>query len=166
MNLSKAFNSVRLILSQVPLPPFFKYADDSTIVAPAWNGGNDTSNGLVEKFLTWANCNSISCNPKECKELVIKKKGNSKFYPVVRNIPQHATLELLGLTFQNDCKCFAHIKAKLCKAKKCLHVLRLCRKEHYSQTEIDYLFYRIVLPRITSFANLILNIRKQNKKCK
>ena len=40
----------------------------------------------------------------------------------------------------------AHIKAKLCKANKCLHVLRVCR---YSQTEIDYLFYSIVLPNIT-----------------
>ena len=91
----------------------------------------------------------MSCNHNKCKELVIKKKGNSTFYPVVRNIPQHATLDLLGLTFQNDCKFFAHIKAKLCKANKCLHVLRVCRKERYSQTEIDYLFYSIVLPNIT-----------------
>ena len=94
-------------------PTLFKYADDSTIVAPVWKGGSDTSSDLVEPFSTWANCNSMSCNPNECKELVIKKKGNSTFYPVVRNIPQHATLDLLGLTFQNDCKFFAHIKAKL-----------------------------------------------------
>ena len=44
-----------------------------------------------------------------------KNKGNSTFYPVVCNFPQHATLDLLGLTFQYDCKFFAHIKAKLCK---------------------------------------------------
>ena len=91
----------------------------------------------------------MSCNPNKCKELVIKKKRNSAFYPVVRNIPQHATLDLLGLTFQNDCKFFAHIKAKLCKANKCLHELRVCRKERYSQTKMDYLFYSIVLPYIT-----------------
>ena len=89
----------------------------------------------------------MSCNPYKCKERVIKKKGNSTFYPVVRNIPQHATLDLLGLTFQNDCRFFAHIKAKLCKANKRLHVLRVCR---YSQTEIDYLFYSIVLPNMTT----------------
>ena len=76
-------------------------------------------------ILTWANCNSMSCNPNKCKELVIKKKGNSRFYPVVRNIPQHATLDLLGLTFQNDSKFSAHIKAKLCKANKCLD--RCCK---------------------------------------
>ena len=87
-------------------PALFKYADDSTIVAPVWKGGRDTSSGLVEKFLTWANCNSMSCNPNKCKELVIKKKWNSTFYTVVRNIPQHTTLKFLGQTFQNDCKFF------------------------------------------------------------
>ena len=60
----------------------------------------------------------MSCNPNKCKELFIKKKGNSTFYPVVRNIPQHATLELLGLTFQNDNKCFALIKATLYMTKR------------------------------------------------
>ena len=136
-----------LKLSKVPLPPF----SSTQMTQPLSHqcGGSDTSSDLVETFLTWANCNSMSCNPNKCKELVIKKKGNSTFYPVVRNIPQHATLDLLGLTFQNDCKFFAHIKAKLCKANKCLHVLRVCRKERYSQTEMDYLFYSIVLPNIT-----------------
>ena len=96
-----------------PIPVLFKYADDSTIVEPVRKGGNDTSSDLVETFLTWVNCNSMSCNPNKRKELVIKKKGNSTFYPVVRNIPQHATLDLLGLTFQNDCKFFAHIRANI-----------------------------------------------------
>ena len=44
---------------------------------------------------------------------------------------------------------FTHIKAKLCKANKCLRVLRVCREERYSQTETGYLFYSIVLPNIT-----------------
>ena len=136
-----------LKLSKVPLPPF----SSTQMTQPLSHqcGGSDTSSDLVETFLTWANCNSMSCNPNKCKELVIKKKGNSIVYPIVRNVPQHATLDLLGLTFQNDCKYFAHIKAKLCKANKCLHVLRVCRKERYSQTEIDYLFYNIVFPNIT-----------------
>jgi len=30
-----------------------------------------------------------------------------------------------------------------------LNVLRVCRKQRYSQTGIDYLFYSIVLPNIT-----------------
>ena len=110
-----------------------KHADDSTIVAPMWKGVRDTSRGVVEKFSTWSNCNSMKCNLNKCKELVSKKKGNSTSYPVVCNTPQHATPELLVLTFQNDCKFSDNAKAKLCKANKCLHVLRLCRKERYSQ---------------------------------
>ena len=46
-------------------PALFKYADYSTIVAPVWKGGSDTSSDLVEAFLTRANCNSMSCNPNE-----------------------------------------------------------------------------------------------------
>ena len=81
----------------------------------------------------------MSCNPNKCKELVIKKKGNFTFYPVVCNIQQHAVLDLLGLTFQNDCKFVAHTKAKLYKANKYLHVLRVCRKERHSQTALFFL---------------------------
>ena len=94
--------------------------------------------------MTWANCNSIKCNPNKCKELFIKKKGNSTSYAVACNILQRDTLELLSLTFQNDCKFSVHAKAKLRKANKCLHLLRVRRKERYSQTEIDYRFYSIV----------------------
>ena len=75
----------------------------------------------------------MSRNPNTCKELVIKKKGNSTFCPVVRNI------------YTTTC----HSWFKPCKANKCLHVLRVCRKERYSQKEIDYLFYSIDLPNIT-----------------
>ena len=132
-----------LEIKQGSTPALFNYADDSAIVAPAWKGGRDTSSGSVEEFMTWANCNSIKCNPNKCKELFIKKKGNSTSYAVACNIPQRDTLELLSLTFQNDCKFSVHAKAKLRKASKCLHLLRVCRKERYSQTEIDYRFYNI-----------------------
>ena len=52
-------------------PALFKYTDDSTIVTPIWKGGSDTS----ETFLICENCNSMSCNPNKCKELVIKNWG-------------------------------------------------------------------------------------------
>ena len=125
------------------LHEFFK----CRIVAPRWKGGSDTSSDLVETFLTWANCNSMSCNPNKCKELVKKKKGNSTFYPVVRNTPQHATLDLLGLTFQNDSKFFAHIKPKLCKANKRLHVLRVCKKSATARQK--FVIFSIVLFSLT-----------------
>ena len=70
-------------------PTLCKHADDSTIVAPVWKGVRNTSSGLVEKFLTWSNCNSRKCNLNKCKELVSKKNGNSTSYPVLYNTPQH-----------------------------------------------------------------------------
>ena len=47
----------------------FKYKNDSTIVAPVWKGGSYTSSGLVEKFLTWANCNSRAVTLTSVKNL-------------------------------------------------------------------------------------------------
>ena len=38
---------------------------------------------------------------------------------------------------------------KLCKANKCLYVIRCLRKEGCSQAEVDHLFSSIVLPNIT-----------------
>ena len=93
-----------LEINQSSTPNLCKHADDSAIVAPVWKGARDTSSGLVEKFLPWSNCDSMKCNLNKCEELVSKKKGNSTSYPVVCNTPQHTTLELLSLTFQNDCK--------------------------------------------------------------
>ena len=134
-----------LEIGQGSTPALFKCSDDSAIVAPpAWKGSQRYVKWVREEFMTRANCNSIKCNPNKCKELFIKKKGNSTSYPVACNIPQRDTLELLSLTFQNDCKFSVHAKAKLRKANKCLHLLRVCRKECYSQTEIDCRFCSIV----------------------
>ena len=38
---------------------------------------------------------------------------------------------------------------KLCKANKCLYVIRCLRKEGCSQAEVDHLFSSIVLPNVT-----------------
>ena len=48
--------------------------------------------------------------------------------------------------FLSDGNFNEHVRTKLVKANKCLHVLRTLRKEHYSQAEIDHLFISIVLP--------------------
>ena len=56
-------------------PALFKYADDSTIVAPAL-GNTDTSVTLVNEFLNWWRENCMSSNPSKYKELLIGKKSN------------------------------------------------------------------------------------------
>ena len=128
-------------------PLLFKYADDSTIVAPVWKD-SDTSADLVNQFLSWS-INQMLCNPGKCKELTFRKKessGTRHQYASINNIPQCDILVLLGLTFQPNCKFSEHVKLKLTKANKCLHILRTLRKELFSQNEIDHLFKTLVLP--------------------
>ena len=60
-------------------PVLFKYADDSTLVAPVWYN-NDASPALVNQFLTWSNDNSMSCNPSKRTELTFRKKYNNVEY--------------------------------------------------------------------------------------
>ena len=86
----------------------------------------------------------MSCNPGKCKELVIKKKSNKDIYNPVNCIPQHNQLCLLGVTLQSDCKVSSHIKVKLVKANKCLHILRTLRRNNMTN-EIDVLFTTIVV---------------------
>ena len=83
------------------------------------------------------------------KELVVRKKNHNVLYSPINNIPQCNSFVLLGVTLQSDGKFNEHVRTKLVKANKCLHVLRTLRKEHYSQAEIDHLFISIVLPNFS-----------------
>ena len=68
-----------------------------------------------------------------------------------RNFPclSISLVVLLGFTFQLNCKFSEHVRLKLTKANKCLHILRTLRKELFSQKEIDHLFKTLVLPILT-----------------
>ena len=97
------------------------------------------------------------CNPSKCKELTFRKKessGTRHQYAPINNIPQCDSLVLLGLTFQPNCKFSEHIRLKLIKANKCLHILRTLRKELFSQKKIDHLFKTLVLPILTYDSDL------------
>lgn len=74
----------------------FKYADDSTIVAPVWKNC-DSSAELADDFLGWSKDNHMSCNPSKCKELIFVKKNTNVNYLPVKDIPQCNSLLLLGV---------------------------------------------------------------------
>ena len=90
----------------------------------------------------------MSCNPSKCKELAIKKRGNHDLYSPIRIIPSCKEVKILGVTLQCHGKFSVHVKNKLSKAKKSLHILRTLCKEGYNQSEIELLFNTIVLPNI------------------
>ena len=93
-------------------PALFKYADDSTIVSPLSNQCDPCAN-LVGQFMTWSKENNMSCNPKKCKELIFRSKGNNSQYNPVFDISQCSSLVLLGVTIRGDCKFLAHVNLKL-----------------------------------------------------
>ena len=106
----------------------------------------DPSANLVGQFMTWSKENNISCNPKKCKELIFRSKGNNSQYNPVFDISQCSSLG--GLRSRVIVSLFrAHVNLKLIKANKCLHVLRTLRKKQYSPAEIDHLFTVLVSPK-------------------
>ena len=127
----------------------FKYADDCTIIAPVYDDIDHSAN-LINQFVRWAGQNRMNSNSTKCKELIMyKKRHTAEAYNSILGIPQTSTVTILGLTFQPNCKFSTHLKEKLCKANKCLYVIRCLRKEGCSQAEVDHLFSSIVLPNIT-----------------
>ena len=102
----------------------FKYADDCTIIAPVYHD-IDHSTDLVNQFVWWAGQNRVNSNSTKCKELIMYKKGyTAEAYNSILGIPQTSEVTILGLTFQPNCKFSTHLKEKLCKANKCLYVIR------------------------------------------
>ena len=128
----------------------FKYADDCTIIAPVYHD-TDQSTDLINQFVRWAGQNRMNSNPTKCKELIMYKRGyTAEAYSSILGIPKTSEVPILGLTFQPNCKFSTHLKETLCKANKCLYVIRCMRKEGCSQVEVDHLFSSVVLPNITN----------------
>ena len=123
----------------------FKYVDDTNIVIPLWKDGVDQSPEVVGNFLRWSEKNSMSCNPGKSKELTMRKKGFVEELCKIHNLPQCSELKLLGVIFQYNCKHASHVREKLVKANKCLHVVRTLRQDGYNQEELGYMFRSIVM---------------------
>ena len=112
--------------------------------SPEWKEV-DYSDQLVSQLLDWTNTNGRSCNASKCKELTIQKRGNRDLYTPIGMIPSCKEVEILGVTFQCDSKFSVHVKNKLIKTNKSLHILRTLPKEGFNQSEIDPFFNTIVL---------------------
>ena len=106
----------------------FKYADDCTIIAPVYDD-IDHSAELINQFVWWAGQNRMNSNSTKCKELIMYKKWHTAgAFNRILGIPQTSTVTTLGLTFQLNCKFSTHLKEKLCKANRCLYVIRCLQK--------------------------------------
>ena len=121
----------------------FKYADALTVLVTISKDSPDISDIGLSKFMDWTVPNDMHCNTSKCKELIMRKRGNSTVYPMSHNIKQYNNISLLGVTIQGNCKFGLHVKAKLHEANKCLFVIRSLRKDGYTQDELDHLFNSI-----------------------
>ena len=59
------------------IDPLTKYADDCTILVTVPKELPDSSSDILEQFMKWTTDNEMLCNAGKCKELVIRKKGDS-----------------------------------------------------------------------------------------
>ena len=85
----------------------------------------------------------MTCIVTLCKELIIRKRGNSTVYPVSHNFKQYNNISLLGVTIQRNCKFALPVKAKLHEANKCLLVIRSLREDGCTQDEIDHVLIQL-----------------------
>ena len=63
----------------------------------------------------------------------------------MHNIPLCRKMVVLGVTFQDNNRFNTHIREKLIKANKCLHVIRTLKAEGYSHAELNYLFNSLII---------------------
>ena len=75
-------------------PASFKYADDSKMVSPLSNQCDPSAN-LMGHFMAWSKENNMPCNPKKCKELIFRSRGNNSQYNPAFDISQCSSLVLL-----------------------------------------------------------------------
>ena len=70
----------------------------------------------------------------------------SQYFPPIAGIPRCTQVIIVGVTFQSNCRFNRHVKNKLIKANKWVHILRTLRKEGYNKSETNHLFKTLVLP--------------------
>ena len=64
---------------------------------------------LVYQMVRKSFKNKMSCNPKKCKELIFRSKGNNSRYNPVFDICPCCSVVLLEVTIQSYCKFQAHV---------------------------------------------------------
>ena len=69
----------------------------------------------------------------------------SQYFPPLAGIPRRTQVIIVGVTFQNNCRFNRHVKNKLIKANKCVHILRTLRRG-YNKSGTNNLFKTLVLP--------------------
>ena len=128
-----------------------KYADDATLQVVVQKNSQDYTLTYLDQFMNWTETNYMLCNTSKCKELVLKKSGRAEQYilPCIKNMEQCPKLNLMGVTFQSNCKFTEHVKNMLYSANNSSYGIRSLRKEGLCQWELNLLFNSLVISNIS-----------------
>ena len=123
-----------------------KYADDITCSIPAGPDVNDCASEEVENIKAWAEENLMKLNLSKTKELVIRGRTTLPPPEPIVTIERVSYLKLLGVTFQDSPTNWdKHFDELMERAVKLMHILRVCKRNGYSVSDLDYLFNSLIM---------------------
>ena len=127
-----------------------KYADDITCSIPAGPDVNDCASEEVENIKAWAEENLMKLNLSKTKELVIRGRTTLPPPEPIVTIERVSYLKLLGVTFQDSPTNWdKHFDELMERAVKRMHILRVCKRNGYSVSDLDYLFNSLIMSLFT-----------------
>ena len=127
-----------------------KYADDITCSIPVGPNVNDNASEEVENIKVWAEENLMKLNLSKTKELVIRGRTTLPPPEPIVTIERVSYLKLLGVTFQDSPTNWdKHFDDLMKRALKRMHILRVCKRNGYSVSDLDYLFNCLIMSLFT-----------------
>ena len=119
-----------------------KYADDITCSIPTGPNVNDSA--------SWAEENLMKLNLSKTKERVIRGRTTLPPPESVVTIKRVSYLKLLGMTFRdNPTNWDKHFDDLMERALKPMHILRVCKRNGYRVSDLDYLFNCLIMSLFT-----------------
>ena len=122
-----------------------KFADDMTICAPV-KSTCDSASVEVRNIENWASNNRMSLNLSKTWEMLVSGGTLKPLPPATVGIERKKWLKLLGITFQDDPRCWdLHVDNLLSKAGSRMYILRVCRSYGYSRDYLSKLFDSLII---------------------
>ena len=95
----------------------------------------------IENIKAWVEENLMKLNLSKTKELVIWERTTLPPPEPIVTIKRVSYLKLLGVTFQDSpTNQDKHFDDLMERAEKRMHILRVCKRNGYSVSDLDYLF--------------------------
>ena len=127
-----------------------KYADDITCSIPVGPNVKDSASEEVENVKVWAENNLMKLNLSKTKELVIRGKTTLPPPEPIVAIKRVSYLKPLGVTFQDSSTNWnTHFGDLMERPLKRTHILRVCKRNGYSVSDLDYLFNCLIMSLFT-----------------